>query len=168
MVLRQQAELGADDRLDPFASKSKFGLEIAYVDGVEEFAAEDRVAVSRYDAKVWSGIGRALPTGGLLVMLNRNQTIQRMNVTVMEEVAHVHYGHKETSLSRRGRSKYNAADEREAYQTAAAALLPSLTVARAVYTGVSAKDLASKYGASIELVEMRIKLLQLWPQYRQR
>lgn len=62
--------------------------------------------------------------------------------------------------------EYDEETEKEAYWTAAAALLPKKVVAMAVYNEVPASQLAARYGTSRELVEMRIKLLKLWSHYK--
>lgn len=41
-------------------------------------------------------------------------------------------------------------------------LLPAVVIAKAVFRGESLTDLAHAYGASLELVEMRVKVLGLW------
>ena len=115
---------------------------------------------------VWSGSGRPLPNGKLFVMLNANQTRERMNVTLLEEVAHRYYDHDPVVLGSDGRHNYNAAQEQEAYWTAAAALLPMVVVAKAVRRGETAAELGKRYGASQELAEMRIRTLGLWNHYK--
>ena len=49
---------------------------------------------------------------------------------------------------------------------AAAVLLPSKVVGQAIWSGKSATTLADDYGTSVELAEMRIKTLNLWPDYK--
>ncbi len=122
---------------------------------------------SNLDAKQWSGMGNALPTGELLVVLNRHQTPERARVTLLEEVAHHYHRHTPVSIGPGGRAEYYTEEEQEAKFTAAATLLPSKEIAKAVYRGDSAASIASKYGASVELVEMRIKTLNLWDHYQQ-
>ena len=92
-----------------------------------------------------------------------------MNVTALEEVMHVFYGHKpsqmHTESSSIARTEYDEKAEQEAYWTAAAVLLPAKAVARAVWQQVPAAKLAMQYGISVELAEMRIKVLGLWKLY---
>ena len=108
----------------------------------------------------------------LLVLLHPNQTAGRANVTIMEEVLHVYYRHSPTQLfdepSGVQRRAYNKVAEREAYWTAAAALLPAHAITKAVWCGESISDIADRYGASEELVGFRIKILGLWPDYTSR
>lgn len=165
-LLRQRAGLAPTDRLNSIELSKKFNIEIAYPDQISFLSLEYKEYISKLDAKVWSGISNELPDGKLLIILNPNQTQERANVTVMEEIAHIHYGHQPSRLNGLGQRKYNEKAEQEAYQTAAAALLPSKIVAQAVWNGESAKTLARKFGASRELAEMRIKLLNLWESYQ--
>ncbi len=102
-------------------------------------------------------------------LLHPSQTPERANVTIMEEVAHVHLGHQPSRLvatsSGMEKREYNETDEKEAYWTAAATLLPRHAVAQAVWRGQSVEDLAAAYGVSRECVEFRIKTLRLWTEH---
>ncbi len=165
--LRQRVDIAPTDKLDSIKLSKKFNVEVAYPDQISSLPPEQSAYISSLDAKVWSGISNELPNGKLLIILNPNQTPERANVTVMEEIAHVHYGHKPSQLNGFGQRKYDEKLEQEAYQTAAAALLPSKIIAQAVWNSEPAKALAKKFGASVELVEMRIKMLNLWDLYQQ-
>jgi Zn-dependent peptidase ImmA (M78 family) len=113
-------------------------------------------------------MGVPLPEGRFLVLLHPNQTPERAAVTVMEEVAHAYFEHRPSRLvtERNGfaRREYDKQIEQEAYWTAAAAMLPRLVVAHAVWRGQSAEDLATQYHVSVELAEFRIKVMRLWPE----
>lgn len=165
-LLRKQAGLAPTDKLDSIKLSKKFNIEIVFPDQISSLPPEQKEHLASLDAKIWSGISNELPDGRLLIILNPNQTPERANVTIMEEIAHIHYGHKPSQLGGLGQRQYDEKAEQEAYQTAAAALLPSKVVAQAIWSGESAKSLAKKYGASIELAEMRIKLLNLWGPYQ--
>lgn len=145
------------------------GLTIARPDDIEAMTPDERAYLEAVSPKVWSGSGIPLPDGHLLVLLNSTQTAERANVTVLEEAAHEHLGHEptriDTSISVLPKRTYNAQNEQEAYWTAAAALLPMKAVAQAVFRGQLARDLASAYGVSVELVEFRIKILGLWDRH---
>jgi Zn-dependent peptidase ImmA (M78 family) len=168
-ALRARAGVDALERLDPRALAHKFGIIVADLDDLTDLAPEDRAHLRSVDAKVWSGMGMPLPDGQLLVLLNPSQTPERAASTIMEEVAHAHLGHQPSQLVTEAngmvRRLYDAAIEREAKWTAAAALLPAKAVARAVWTGTPAQTLASEFGVSVELVEFRIKILHLWSEY---
>ena len=168
--LRQRAEVGPTGRLDPWHAASAFGVIIADLNDLTDLQPEDRTHLLGVDARVWSGMGIPLPGGKLLALLHPDQTVERKTVTVMEEVAHVHLGHKPSQLvtqpSGLVKREYDAQAEWEAYCVAAAALLPAKCVARGVWSGKSAAALAAEHGVSVELVEFRIRTLRLWPEYR--
>ena len=172
VVLRRRAGVGPDERLDPWAVAPRFGLAFVQPMGVDEATDDDRSRVSSLTAKQWSGMGYPLPDGGILVMLNPNQTPERANVTIMEEVAHVHLDHKPVALvTAEGgcvQREYDPTAEREAYWLAASTLLPTSAVGQAVWKGLAAEQIAQKFGVSTELVGFRIKTLRLWPDYQDR
>ncbi len=171
-TLRRRAGVGPTERLDPWAVAPTFDLEFVRPENVPDATDEDRALVSDLTAKQWSGMGLPLPDGRLLVMLNPNQTPERCNVTIMEEVAHVHLGHKPVALiSSTGggvQRHYDKVTEQEAYWLAAATLLPTPVVGRAVWNGLTVGQLAESFGVSIELAGFRIKVLRLWPDYQKR
>ena len=169
IILRQRAGISPLDRLDPRALAKKLRLQFVQLEAIKSMRPEIVQSITAMDAREWSGISKELPNGDLLIVLNPNMTIERENVTIMEEVAHAHYGHQPVELltdpAGLARRKYNEDAEREAYWTAGAAVLPSKAVGLAVYHGQSAEDLAVDYGSSVELAEMRIKTLRLWRHY---
>ena len=165
--LRAKAGVGPYEPFDPLTLRNELGVVLKYPDELANLPEELLAEMNRLDAKQWSGMGNELPTGKLLVVLNRKQTPERARVTLLEEVAHHYHGHTPVSIGPGGRAEYYPEEEQEAKFTAAAALLPSKEVAKAVYRGDRAAYIASKYGASVELVEMRIKTLNLWDYYQQ-
>lgn len=169
IALRQQAQVGPLEALDPRKLGKFFKLQIAQLDEIVAVTPEQRAYMSKVNPKEWSGAGIELPNNRWLVLLHPLQTIERARVTTMEEVAHVYFGHKPTRIERApdGQSyrHFDKRIEQEAYWTAAAALLPSKAVGLAVYRKQSAESLAAKYGVSVELVMFRIKILNLWAYY---
>jgi hypothetical protein len=163
--LRVRAGVGFYEPFDPLAFLAELGVVLEYPDQMTTLSQELAESIGELDAKEWSGMGRVLPNGKLYVVLNRSQTLERVRVTLLEEVAHHYHGHTPVGLGPLGRAEYHPDQEREAKFTAAAALLPSKVVAQAVYRGDSAAVIAKAYGASVELVEMRIKTLNLWDHY---
>jgi hypothetical protein len=167
--LRRRAGVGPTEPFDPNTAAIRLGVTIISLDNLPQMPPEDRELLSKVDARVWSGVGLPLPGGGVLVILHPRQTKERAAVTIMEEVAHAYYGHAPSHmLPQFGgfvQREYDPKVEQEAYWTAAAALLPSAVVARSVWQGRSAEELAADYGVSVELVEFRIKTLRLWPKY---
>lgn len=171
-ILRRRAGIGPRDRFDPRTLTRELGLVITHPADIPGLRPDDYALVTGVDPRTWSGMGGTLPDGRLLVVLHPAQTEERANVTIMEEVAHAHLGHRPSLLviqpSGLEKRQYNQADEDEAYWTAAAALLPRLVVAEAVWWGRSVEDLAAAYGASVECAQFRIKTLNLWADHRNR
>lgn len=129
--LRMLAGFALTEPIDPVGSAENFNVVL-------------KIAENDDDASVWSGSARPLSDGRLFVMLNANQTRERMNVTLLEEVAHLFYGHTPTAIGKIGRT-FDATQEQEAYWTAAAVLLPSVIVAKAVRHRQTAAALATQY-----------------------
>ncbi len=167
--LRRRAGVGPHEKLAPRLLAEQFNVIIPEIEDLTALALEDREYLSGVDAKVWSGAGVPLPDGRLLILLNPRQTTERATVTIMEEVAHVYLGHQPSRIESLPngvqKREYDHDKEWEAYSVAAAAMLPQYAVARSVWERRSAESLATEYGASTELVEMRIKLLRLWPDH---
>lgn len=152
-VLRAQVGAGQDGPVDVFALAAVFGARIEYLD----------VDVDPGD---FSGIV-TMRGGRPVIVLNRNMSPERRNITLLEELCHLHYQHPVEEWDGQGRQHTNAV-ESEAYQTAAAALLPAIVVAKAVYKNRAAADVAREYGVSTDLFEMRVKVLGLWRHYQGR
>lgn len=167
-VLRTRAGIGPYEPFDPLTMTARFGALLKYPDELIDFPQEILDGIEGLDAKEWSGMGIELFNGKLLVVLNRRQTLERARVTFLEEVAHQYHGHTPVNIGPDGRKHYDPEQEKEAKFTAAATLLPSKSVALAVYRGETAEQIAKLYGASSELAEMRIKTLNLWEHYQQR
>ncbi len=165
LLLRNKAEVLPNEPFEPFKRLDQLDVVFNFIDelNLPEDLADD---AKSYTAKEWSGGGSVLPNGKLFILLNRNQTQERMNVTLLEEVAHYHYGHKPTTVGKNGLNNYDPVQEQEARFTAAAALLPSLVIAKSVFQRTLPKDIAKTFGASLELYEMRVKTLQFWEQYQ--
>jgi Zn-dependent peptidase ImmA (M78 family) len=166
MMIRERAGVDPLEPLNARALAGKLRLQIIRYEEIEGLPLALHQALMMVDAREWSGMGKELPSGELLVALNPNMTVEREAVTIMEEVAHAHYGHQPADLTLIAlgftRRAYSENDEREAFWTAGAALLPSKAVGLATYRGESAADLAVAYDVSVELAEMRMKTLRLW------
>jgi hypothetical protein len=169
-LIRHRAGIGPLDRLDPRHAAEALALIIMDANAIENLTAEERAWIEATTPKMWSGMGAPLADGRLFVLLHPFQTPERAAITIMEEASHVHYGHRPERLTLQPtgmeRREYDKCIEEEAYWTAAAALLPSVAVARAVWRRRPANEVAQFYGTSIELVEFRIKTLGLWSEYR--
>lgn len=164
--LRHIAGVSPTGKLDPRGLAKQFNILIPELDQLVALSREDREHISSVDARIWSGGGVPPPGGGLLVLLNPHQTTERAAVTIMEEGAHAHLRHRPSHIVKLSNGvttrEYDADAERQAYCVAAASLVPRHVVAKAVWQGRSAESVATEFGVSQELVEMRIKVLKLW------
>ena len=109
-------------------------------------------------------------------ILNPRHGRARNNATLMEEVCHVFLGHKANRLhivaeDKNGKTAsrdYNEEDEEAAYAVGAAALVPFAALRRFVLRGKTSREIAQHFNVSRDLVEYRIKVSRLWPEYKKR
>ncbi len=170
-AIRQRAQVGLLDRLDPKSLKKVFGIKFVTLEEMSNAVPSETIdAFKSMTAKDWSGCGLEMPNGTLIVMLNPNMTMERTNVTIMEEISHKHLKHQPSKIitlpGGLTQRVYNQQVEQQAYWTAGATLLPALVIAQAVWKRETAAEVALKYGASVELVEMRIRILGFWWEYQ--
>jgi len=182
--LRDSAGVAEDQALDPFALASFARLLVIDFDRIEGLSPESRTHLLGAAADEWSGgaCSRPLPNGWRLVILNPAHGLKRNRATLMEEVAHVFLGHQanrlaviggETDASSNPATRarilardYNQADEEAAYAVGAAALVPFGFLQRLVKRGRSSHEIARHFRISRQLVEYRIKVTHLWPEYK--
>jgi hypothetical protein len=177
--IRQFAGLRRDDEpLDPFALARFARLLVVDFDQIEGLSSKAREHLLGEGADAWSGgtCSQPLPNGWRLVILNPKHGRQRNNATLMEEVCHVFLGHQANRLAIVAQNEhgktvardYNQADEEEAYAVGAAALVPFTALRRLVLRGKTALEIARHFNVSRELVTYRIKVSQLWSEYKTR
>jgi Zn-dependent peptidase ImmA (M78 family) len=170
--LRQMAEVGPLEKLNPQVLMKKLDIKTLRLDEVDQLTPEDYELLSTVDAKQWSGSAIKLPGNKFVVLLNPTQTPERARATLMEEIAHAYFKHKPSQILDLGdgrvRRIYDEHIEQEAYWTGAATLLPSKAVAQAIWRNQPAEALAEVYEVSLELVKFRIKILRLWEQFSSR
>lgn len=134
---------------------------------VKHFGARvERKELAGFDASEFSGSVKII-RGAPVIIVNKNQTRERENVTILEEVCHLHYKHPVEVLGEGGR-EHRPEQEQEAYQTAAAVLLPAVVVAKAVYKRTPVEEITRKFGASEQLFHMRVKVMGLWDLFTQK
>jgi len=172
--LRDFARVRIDLPLDPF-QLARFAnlivLNFDQINGLSESAREHLLGPA---AEKWSGGACALPNGMKLVVLNPTHGRARTNATLMEEICHVFLGHQPNRLSivtkdERGKvmaRDYRKADEEEAYGVGAAGLLPYASLKRLLGSGKTSRQIAARFRVSRELVEYRMKVTRLWPEYK--
>lgn len=122
----------------------------------------------------WSGgvLPVPLPDGTKLCILNSQHSGHRRKVTLMEEIAHVHLGHRPTRLVAedagvRARD-YDKEQEDEAYGVGAAALLPWGSFFQALNRGDNVEQLSASFEVSTQLIQYRIKVCGATALYKAR
>ena len=167
-----------DEPLDPFELAYFAKLMVINFDEIAGLSEETRDHLLGVGVNDWSGgtCSRPLPNGWRLVILNPKHGRSRNNATLMEEVCHVFLGHKANRLSIVARNKngqtvardYNDEDEEAAYSVGAAALVPYAGLRKLMRQGKTSIEIARHFNVSRELVEFRLKVSRLWPEYRER
>lgn len=178
MGLRDFAGVGPDEPLDPFALARFAKLWVINFDEIEGLSKETREHLLGSGSNSWSGgaCSRPLPNGWRVVILNPTHGANRNNATLMEEICHVFLGHKANRLAIVAEDKhgktvsrdYNEDDEEAAYAVGAAALVPYASLRRMVHQGKASREIAQHFNVSRDLVEYRMKVSRLWPDYKER
>lgn len=175
LYIRALAGLLPDQPLNPYHLAKFAKLQVITLDEVSTLSEESRQQLLINDPDSWSGgaIG-PLPDGWRLVILNPRHSDRRNVATLMEEICHVFLGHSPSRVNLpvgNGRGKiafrdYNEDDEKAAFAVGAAALVPYQVLRHGVEHGLTAEQIAGRYGVSPDLVEYRIKVTGLWEVYK--
>lgn len=173
--IRELAGIPIDQPLNPYRLASLAKMHVATVDDIHNLPEEARQQLLIRDPDAWSGgtIG-PLPNGWRVVILNPRHSHRRNAATLMEEICHVLLKHTPSRVSvpaGNGQGKvafrdFNAEDEKEAFAVGAATLMPYQVLRQAVEQGLTAEQIAGRYGVSTDLVEYRIKVTGLWTTYK--
>jgi len=172
--LRDFARVPVDLPLDPFQLARFANLIVLNFDQINGLSDSAREHLLGPAAEKWSGGACTLPNGMKLVVLNPTHGRARTNATLMEEICHVFLGHQPNRLSivtkdERGKvmaRDYRKSDEEEAYGVGAAGLLPYAALKRLLVSGKTSRQIAARFRVSRELVEYRMKVTRLWPEYK--
>jgi Zn-dependent peptidase ImmA (M78 family) len=126
---------------------------------VNGLSAEDIHQLLVADPRSWSAGSIRLPGGQIAVILNPTHADTRRRATLMEELAHVHLGHKPSQLivldGLTSVRSFNKSQETAAYWVGAAALLPRDVLQRAHKDRIAKSTLARDQGVSTALVSFR-------------
>lgn len=167
-TVRTRMGLAATDLLDPWRLADLVPAHI--------FTPDDLVSpelASSLRTVNWDGFAFGFPNEvHLMILLNPARSPARQQATLLEEVSHHLLGHPpsrifidpQTGLRRR---TYDRAQEAEAYELGSMLLLPKEVVQEHVKSiRGTAEELANWCGASVQVVEFRIKRCRLWNRYR--
>ena len=159
--LRRLCGLGPFDRLDPFALAEKMQMKVHFV-GADSGLPPDLLAtILADDGGSWDAGTIHLPDGRIHVYMHPDRPTERQHSTLMEEVSHIHLGHKPTEIIKCGPSifrTFNKSNETQAYWLGATALLPARILKGASTLGWSLEEVAEKHIVSPELVRFRCGL----------
>ena len=176
LKIREFAATPLDRALNPWTLAPFVKIRVVKIKEIRGLSEESRRTLLGDNGKAWSGgASRPLPDGWRLVFLNPNHTRERQAATLMEEICHVILGHsptrlmhaEETSKGVRFRN-FDKNQEEVAYAVGAATLIPFFPLKRAVSGGLNSDVIARRFGVSRNLVEYRIKVCRLWPEYKAR
>jgi hypothetical protein len=162
LQVRNFAGLGLHARLDPLALAQSLNIKIVFPDQIDGLSDATRQLLDSQTG--WSGGGtRDLGDGTYIVILNRKHSAGRRSATLMEEICHILFGHKQSGLNTdwTGGRTYDVNIEEEAYSVGAAALVPYQTLKHFFLNGESVKDIALKLGVSRSLIIYRARGLRL-------
>lgn len=163
-TLRARCDVPPFGRLDPFALAQRMEIRVQMLDENSGVSADDCARLLGYDSRVWSAGTLHLPDGSSLVVMNPTHDRQRQRATLMEEIAHLHLGHRPAQLiciQGVGLRTWNHSAEQQAYWVGAAALLPERIVKGARTRGMTIEALAAEQDVSVALVKFRAKLLEI-------
>ena len=174
IALRDFARVRPDVSLNPFELAQFANLMVVEFEQLKGLSERARQHLLGPASESWSGGACSLPDGMKLVILNPNHGPARTKATLMEEICHVFLAHQPNRLSvvtkdERGKvmnRDYRRTDEEEAYGVGAAALVPYAALKRLLLQGKSARDIASYFRVSRELVEYRMKVTHLWHDFK--
>ncbi len=115
----------------------------------------------------WSAVTLPIPGNGYIIIVNDTHAATRQNATLMEEFFHIVLGHKPTRIKRCPmtglmKREFNRAMEREAYWSAAAALVPYVALRGMVDGHQPTAEIAAHFHVSADLVGFRLKVTRLW------
>jgi IrrE N-terminal-like domain len=162
--LRAKCQLAPFARLNPFSLADKMEvLVIKPVDvpGISQDVL-DQILIADPDA--WDAGTVTVGEGKHIVVMNPSRVRERQNASLMEELAHIHLGHKPSRLHIIGHivlREWKQSHETEAYWVGAAALVPRRVVKGAITRRITVPALASQCDVSCQLIEFREKLLGL-------
>lgn len=176
LKIREFAGTPLDQPLNPWKLAPYVKIRVLDLKQIEGLSEETRRTLLGDNGKAWSGgASRPLPDGSRLVFLNPNHTRERQAATLMEEICHIILGHSPTKLMTAAETEaalhfrnFDKNQEEVAYAVGAAVLIPYFPLKHAVMAGLNSDKIARRFAVSRDLVEYRIKVCRLWPEYKQR
>lgn len=162
--LREKCQIGPFERLDPFCLAAVMRMDVRFVGEDSGLPVDLLESVLGTSGGSWDAGTLKLPDGRIHVYMNPKRDERRQRSTLMEEISHIHLGHKPTEIVSCGGIVFrtcNKSVETQAYWVGAAALLPLRILKGARTRRMTMSDLADDHQVSIDLVRFRCQINQI-------
>jgi Zn-dependent peptidase ImmA (M78 family) len=162
--LRALLQLKPADPLDPVALATHLNIAVLTLDEIHGLPAWAYEQLLDKQPAAWSA-ATLVSDSRAVILINHRHTLERKRATLMEEIAHVWLGHRPSRVGRPGTlttRTYEGSQERQAFATGSAALVPREGLMAFVREGEQLSEIARAYGVSRELVAYRLKCTGLW------
>lgn len=113
----------------------------------------------------WSGVLVSMPYGDHLMLINPNHGLSRRTLTITHEFGHLACTHEPIGIDSEDgmpQARFSDEQELEAYAYGLAVLLPYAPIVQMLKQKATIPGIAHHYGVSVQAVEMRLKLTNLW------
>jgi hypothetical protein len=167
MAFRSRFGVRPEEPLKPFSRKVPSAILVQTRQELGEHVDEALLVVLfGVHHKKWSAM--TIPCeGAFVIIMNETHSRTRQNATLMEEFFHIILQHKpsrvgtcpHTGLVRR---EFDPIIEKEAYHSAAAALVPYSAMQAMVASGAASADIADHFEVSRDLTSFRLKTCKLY------
>lgn len=162
--LRQKCGLSAFERLDPFLLAREMNMKVHFVGESSGLPPDLLESVLGATGGSWDAGTLKFPDGRIHVYMNPGRDERRQRSTLMEEVSHIHLGHKPTEIITCSGIVFrtcNKSHEKQAFALGATALLPLRLLKGARTRKMTMAELADEHRVSIELVRFRCNVNQV-------
>jgi hypothetical protein len=161
-ALRTKCGLGPFARLDPFELARRMKMEVRFVGSNSGLPKELLELTLGKTGGSWDAGTLKLPDGRIHVYMNPNKLQERQHSTLMEEISHIHLGHKPTEIIKCGGVVFRTcskSNEGQAYWLGATALLPARIIKGSQTRRWTMEQVAAQHKVSVDLVKFRCGVL---------
>lgn len=162
--LRARCGLQPFARLEPLVLAKEMQVRVITPEDIAGVDDDSLQQILVDDPNSWDAGTVVLPDGSHVVVMNPKRGRERQNASLMEELAHIHLGHKPSRLHCINGimlREWKQSFETQAYWVGAAALVPRRVVKGAITRQMTVAALAMQCDVSCQLIEFREKLLGL-------
>ena len=158
--VRRELDLGEWEAVDPWILAAHLGYEVVELRAFEA-RHPDEVALLRRHTGPRGFSAVTLPRGGgqgPLVILNDGHSLRRRAADLCHELAHGLLLHQGETFDAKGRDEVREMEEAEAHWLGPTLLIPGEAARYIVREGFTVGQAAGIYGASEQLVRMRLRV----------